>query len=41
MFYTSDLFGFSALEDWLANIVEEKKPPNICNTFRKLIVDVL
>lgn len=25
MFYTSDLFGFSALEDWLANIVEEKK----------------
>lgn len=26
MFYTSDLFGFSALEDWLANIVEEKNP---------------
>lgn len=25
MFYTSDLFGFSALEDWLANIVEGKK----------------
>lgn len=40
MFYTSELFGFSALEDWLANVVEEKQT-NICNTFRKSIVDVL
>lgn len=29
MFYTSDLFGFSALEDWLANIVEEKKQTSV------------
>lgn len=29
MFYTSDLFGFSALEDWLANIVEEKNPKHL------------